>query len=58
VTKLDIRTVITLLTLASVMGGFYYTTQMRLDDLEQEVAFLKKADSKLRKLVNRRGKAK
>jgi len=58
VTKLDIKTIITLLTMAAALGGFYYTTQMRLDSLEQEVASLKKADSKLRKLINRRGASK
>ena len=38
--KLDIKTVITLLTFAAVLGGFYYTTQMRLDSLEKDVAAL------------------
>jgi hypothetical protein len=38
--KLDIKTVITLLTFAAVLGGFYYTTQMRLDTLEKDVAAL------------------
>lgn len=57
-TKLDVKTIITLLTIASALGGFYYTTQMRLDSLEQEVASLKKTDSKLKKLINRRGNSK
>ena len=38
--KLDIKTVITLLTFAAILGGFYYTTQMRLDSLEKDVATL------------------
>tara|TARA_Y100000817_G_C16442816_1_gene361481 strand:- start:143 stop:301 length:159 start_codon:yes stop_codon:yes gene_type:complete len=40
--KLDIKTLITLLTLAATLGGFYYTTQSRLDNLEGEVTTLKK----------------
>ena len=38
----DIKTLITLLTIAAVLGGFYYTTQSRLDSLEIEVVQLKK----------------
>jgi hypothetical protein len=40
--KLDIKTLITLLTIAATLGGFYYTTQARLDSLEQEVTQVKK----------------
>ena len=40
--KLDIKTLITLLTFAAALGGFYYTTQIRLDSLEQEVSQMKK----------------
>ena len=32
--KFDIKTVITIITAAIVFGGFYYTTQHRLDQLE------------------------
>tara|TARA_Y100000004_G_C8842254_1_gene381035 strand:- start:431 stop:598 length:168 start_codon:yes stop_codon:yes gene_type:complete len=39
---LDIKTLITLLAFAATMGGFYYTTQDRLDSLETEVTQLKK----------------
>jgi len=38
--KIDVKTVITLLGFAAVLGGFYYTTQMRLDSLEKDVAHL------------------
>ena len=34
--KLDIKTLITLLTLAATLGGFYYTTNLRLNILENE----------------------
>ena len=40
--KLDIKTLITLLTIAATLGGFYYTTQIRLDSLEQDVIKLQK----------------
>mgnify|MGYP003654695178 CR=1 FL=1 len=40
--KLDIKTLITLLTIAAVLGGFYYTTQIRLDNLEEEVMQIQK----------------
>ena len=40
--KLDVKTLITLLTIAATLGGFYYTTQNRLDNLEQEVSQVKK----------------
>ena len=40
--KLDIKTLITLLTMAAVLGGFYYTTQIRLDNLDEEVMQIQK----------------
>tara|TARA_B100000287_G_scaffold86833_2_gene79480 strand:- start:936 stop:1094 length:159 start_codon:yes stop_codon:yes gene_type:complete len=40
--KLDIKTLITLLTITATLSGFYYTTQIRLDSLEQEVTKLQK----------------
>tara|TARA_R110000824_G_scaffold159184_3_gene333406 strand:+ start:2102 stop:2308 length:207 start_codon:yes stop_codon:yes gene_type:complete len=36
--KIDIKLLITLLIFATTLGGFYYTTQLRLDSLETEVA--------------------
>ena len=35
--KLDIKTLIMLLTIAATLGGFYYTTQSRINSLEEEV---------------------
>ena len=40
--KLDIKTVITLCTLVATMAGFYYSTEIRLDNLEEEVTQLQK----------------
>jgi hypothetical protein len=45
--KLDVKTLITLLTIAATLGGFYYTTQIRLDTLEQEIAQVKKQIKKI-----------
>jgi hypothetical protein len=36
--KIDIKLLITLLIMATTMGGFYYTTQLRLDSLEMGIA--------------------
>tara|TARA_R110002110_G_scaffold131470_2_gene312336 strand:+ start:131 stop:334 length:204 start_codon:yes stop_codon:yes gene_type:complete len=35
--KIDIKLLITLLIMATTIGGFYYTTQLRLDTLETSV---------------------
>jgi len=45
--KLDIKTLITLLTIAATLGGFYFTTQTRLDILEQEITQVKKQIKRL-----------
>ncbi len=46
-TNIDIKTLITLLTIAATLGGFYYTTQTRLDSLESEVSQLPKQVKRL-----------
>ena len=45
--NLDIKTLITLLTIAATLGGFYYTTQSRLDILESDVIKLQKQVKKI-----------
>ena len=45
IVKLDIKTLITLVTFAATMGGFYYSTQLRLDHLEENVASVKNKSS-------------
>lgn len=40
--NLEIKTLITLLTIAAILGGFYYTTQDRLNHLEEDVAQLQR----------------
>ena len=39
--KLDIKTLLSILTIASVLGGFYYTTELRLNVLELEAKALR-----------------
>jgi len=45
--KLDIKTVITLCTFVATMAGFYYSTQIRLDNLEEEVVQVEKQVKRL-----------
>ena len=40
--NLDLKTLITIVTFAAVIGGFYYTTQDRLTHLEEDVMQLQK----------------
>jgi uncharacterized membrane protein YciS (DUF1049 family) len=47
--KFDIKTVITFITAAIVFGGFYYTTQHRLDHLETKITDLEIEISKVKK---------
>tara|TARA_R100001082_G_C4365044_1_gene161448 strand:+ start:2776 stop:2946 length:171 start_codon:yes stop_codon:yes gene_type:complete len=47
--KFDIKTVITFITAAIVFGGFYYTTQHRLDHIETKITDLEIEISKAKK---------
>ena len=60
--NLDIKILITLLAMVAGLGGFYYTTQMRLDRLEvaieekqgnSEIEGLKQQVKALRKRIKR-----
>ena len=60
--NLDIKLIIGILTIATALGGFYYTTQMRLDRLEAaieqkqpngELQALKKQVKRLNKRVKK-----
>ena len=51
--KLDLKTVVMLISIASSLGGFYYTTNLRLDALEEELVELHKSDARLKKLVRK-----
>ena len=47
--KLDIKTLITIITFAATMGGFYYSTQIRLDHLEDKVTGIEKQIKQIKK---------
>ncbi len=47
--QLDIKLAVTVLTIAATLGGFYYTTQMRLDNLEASVEKVEKQIKQVKK---------
>ena len=51
--KLDIKTLITLFTIAATLGGFYYSTGHRLDYLEDQVTVLQSSNAGLQKQIQR-----
>jgi len=54
--KIDIKTMMSILAAAAILGGFYYTTQHRLDLLEADIADLETEITKVRKIANRKNK--
>jgi len=52
--KLDIKTLITIVTFAATMGGFYYSTQLRLNQLEENVSKLEKQVKFVKRQNNKR----
>ena len=54
--KLDIKTLITIVTFAAAMGGFYYSTQLRLDHLEDNLATVEKQIKQLKRQKNKKAK--
>tara|TARA_Y100001973_G_C5025868_1_gene245529 strand:+ start:327 stop:533 length:207 start_codon:yes stop_codon:yes gene_type:complete len=57
--NIDIKTLVFIISVACAMGGFYYTTQDRLDDAEKEIKFiwssvgeLQKENKRIRKQIN------
>jgi len=56
--KIDLKTLILIISTACVVAGFYYTTKARLDAVEMEMSFLqgqvrtlKAADKRLNKQI-------
>ena len=47
--KIDLKTLILIITTACVVAGFYYTTKARLDEAEREISFLWSAVGSLQK---------
>ncbi len=54
--KVDIKALITIVTLLVPLIGFYYTTNMRLDSLEASVISVQKQVKQLKKNKGRRNK--
>ena len=54
----QLKTILPLLAVVAVGAGFYYTTNHRLDHLEEVVDSLKEDNQKLKKMINRKGKTK
>ena len=54
--KLDIKTLITIVTFAATMGGFYYSTQLRLDYLEENVSAVEKQVKQLKRKIVKKNK--
>jgi len=51
-------TLVTIITAAAILGGFYYTTEHRLDDLEDDVAEISQQVKRLTKKSPRANKIK
>tara|TARA_Y100000034_G_scaffold119991_1_gene162345 strand:- start:929 stop:1114 length:186 start_codon:yes stop_codon:yes gene_type:complete len=51
--KLDIKTLITLFAFAATVGGFYYSTEVRLTHLESHISGLQSETIDLKKQVQR-----
>ena len=51
--KLDLKTIMAVVIAIASLGGFYYTTQYRLDTLELEIKELKAEDSEIKEWVGR-----
>ena len=54
--EIDIKTGIAIITAIAVLGGFYYTTQHRLDHLEGKVTALQGEIERIEKLSKRKKK--
>ena len=56
--KLELSHIIAILTFVATLAGFYYTTNHRLDHLEDMVVELKEQDAKLGQQLNKKQKRK
>jgi hypothetical protein len=56
--KLELPHIIAILTIVATLAGFYYTTNHRLDHLEDLVVELQVQDAKLRQMISKKGKKK
>jgi len=56
--KFELPHIIAVLTIVATLAGFYYTTNHRLDHLEDLVVELQVQDAKLRQMISKKGKKK
>mgnify|MGYP001331601632 CR=1 FL=1 len=56
--KLELSHIIAILSVVATLAGFYYTTNHRLDHLEELVEELQEEDEQIRKLINKKQKRK
>ena len=56
--KLELSHIIAILTIVATLAGFYYTTNHRLDHLEDLVVELQEQDALLQQKINKKGKKK
>ena len=56
--KLELSHIIAILTVVATLAGFYYTTNHRLDHLEDLVVELQEQDALLQQKLNKKGKKK
>ena len=56
--KIELSHGIAVLTIVATLAGFYYTTNHRLDHLEDLVVELKVRDEQLQQQINKKGKKK
>jgi len=52
--KFDLKTILTIGGIIVTLAGFYHSTQMRLDQLEEKVVEIEQANAKILRTVNRR----
>tara|TARA_R110000824_G_scaffold46551_1_gene133597 strand:+ start:128 stop:301 length:174 start_codon:yes stop_codon:yes gene_type:complete len=54
--EVDIKTALTIGGIIAILAGFYYTTQLRLDNIEQEISEIRAELVKTNKLIRRKNK--
>jgi hypothetical protein len=54
--RIDVKVIITIVTLLVPLVGFYYTTNMRLDVLEADIAAIKSDVKQVKRKTNKRKK--
>ena len=50
----NVKTLIPLIAAILALAGFYYTTQHRLDHLENEISELREANKKIKKSISKK----